>query len=51
MKKNYERPVLRTAAVVFGVFGDYGCDNGGGIDDHREGWHERHQHHRWWWWR
>jgi len=50
MKKVYERPVLRTASIVFGVFGAYGCDNGGRDG---EGGHDG-THHRggsgWWWW-
>ena len=49
MKKAYERPVLRTMQIAFGVFGSYGNDNGGGGGGghHRGG---RRGGGRWWWW-
>lgn len=41
MKKAYEKPALRTIEVKLGVFGDYGCDNGG--DDSSSGRHGGHR--------
>ncbi len=49
MKKTYERPMLRSVTIAFGVFGSYGDDggdNGGGDRGGRGG-----RGGRGWWWR
>ena len=53
MKKVYERPVLRSVAIAFGVFGSYGDDDsggGGGGGGHGRGRGRGGRGGRWWWW-